>query len=92
MPGLKRSLFLAVSALAFTITIIIAGCWGLSKREASNVVVSKIEEFRRVKGRLPDSLSEGWSTGRRELPLLLQDQRRELPRVVWNYPGQVRHL
>lgn len=58
MLGLKRSLFLAVSALAFTITIIIAGCWGLSKREASNVAISKIEEFGKVKGRLPDSLSE----------------------------------
>jgi len=53
---MKRSLSLAVSTLAFT--IIITGCWGPSKRDASNVAISKIEEFKKVKGRLPDSLSE----------------------------------
>ena len=53
---MKRSLFLAVSTLTFII-IIITGCWGPSKREA-NIAISKIEEFRKVKGPLPSSLSE----------------------------------
>jgi len=57
MLVMKRSLFLAVSTLTFTV-IIITGCWGPSKRDASNIAISKIEEFRKVKGRLPDSLSE----------------------------------
>ena len=56
MLHMKRSLFLAIFALAFT--IIITGCWGLSKREAGNIAISKIEEFRKMKGPLPDSLSE----------------------------------
>jgi hypothetical protein len=56
MLDMKRSLFLAVAALVFT--IIISGCWGPSKREAGNIAISKIEEFGKVKGRLPYSLSE----------------------------------
>jgi len=53
---MKRLPFLAISTLTFT--IIIAACWGPSKRDASNIAISKIDEFRKVKGRLPDSLSE----------------------------------
>ena len=53
---MKRSLFLAVSILAFTIITI--GCWGPSKRDATNNAISKIEAFRKLTGRLPDSLSE----------------------------------
>lgn len=53
---MKRLPFLAISILAFT--IVITACWGPSKRAASNIAISKIEEFRKVKGRLPDSLSE----------------------------------
>jgi hypothetical protein len=56
MLGIKRSLFLAVSALAFA--VIFTGCWGPSKRETSNIAISRIEEFRKAKGQLPDSLSE----------------------------------
>jgi hypothetical protein len=33
------------------------GC-GPSKRDSGNTVVSKVEEYRRAKGRLPNSLSE----------------------------------
>ena len=57
MLDMKRSLFLAVSTLTFTV-IVITGCWGPSQRDASNIAISKIGEFRKVKGRLPDSLSE----------------------------------
>jgi hypothetical protein len=52
---MRRSLLFAISALVFVVG---TGCWGPSKRDASNVVISKIEEFKRVKGRLPNSLSE----------------------------------
>lgn len=53
---MKRSLFLAVSTLTFII-IIITGCWGhRSGRPISPF--RKIEEFRKVKGPLPSSLSE----------------------------------
>ena len=64
---MKRSLFLAVSALAFAI-VVITGCWGPSKREASNIAISKIEEFRKVKGRLPDTLSEAGAQGDESCP------------------------
>ena len=52
---MKPSPFLIVT-MAFT--ILITGCWGPSKQDASNIAISKIEEFRKVKKRLPDSLSE----------------------------------
>ena len=54
---MKRPAFLAVSVLTFTIAFT-SGCRESSKREASNSAISKIEEFKRAKGRLPDSLSE----------------------------------
>jgi hypothetical protein len=53
---MTSSLSLVISVLAFT--IIITGCWGPSKRDASDNAISKIEEFRKLRGRLPDSLAE----------------------------------
>jgi hypothetical protein len=53
---MKRTFFLAAYALA--LTVVISGCWRASKRDASNVAIAKIEEFKNAKGRLPDSLSE----------------------------------
>ena len=53
---MKRFLFVAVSTLVFT--ILITGCGGSSKRDAGNIAISKIKEFKKVKRRLPDSLSE----------------------------------
>src|SRR5579872_968678 len=50
-----RSLLFTVSVLVF---IVGAGCSGAAKQNASNAVISKIEEFKRVNGRLPNSLSE----------------------------------
>lgn len=55
--GMKRLLFLAVVALALT-SVVITSCWGPLKRDPSNIAIAKIEEFRKVKGRLPDSLAE----------------------------------
>jgi hypothetical protein len=54
---MKHLLLVAASALVITI-ILSTGCSVPSKREASNRAISKIEEFRKAKGRLPDSLSE----------------------------------
>ena len=44
-------------ATALVLVICLAGC-GPSKRDLGNAIVSKIEEFRRIHGRLPNSLSE----------------------------------
>ena len=54
---MKCLLFLAAFTLTFTVACI-TGCREPSKRDASSIAVSKIEDFRKVKGRLPDSLSE----------------------------------
>jgi hypothetical protein len=56
MLVMKRALFLAAPILA--LTAVIVSCWGQSQREANNIAVSKIEEFRKANGRLPDSFSE----------------------------------
>lgn len=62
---MKRSL---VSAFTLSFTIICTGCWGPSKRDASDIAISKIEEFRKAKGRLPDSLSEAGAQGDESCP------------------------
>jgi hypothetical protein len=62
MLGMKRSYYLAIVALAFAaITLALAANfagWRPLKRVASNTAISEIEEFRKAKGRLPNSLTE----------------------------------
>jgi hypothetical protein len=53
----RLSIMLVLFVCAVLLVLGAGGC-GPSKRDLGNIAISKVEEYRRVKGRLPNSLSE----------------------------------